>query len=366
MFPQNKQDDIVMVLHECDYDLAKATNMLVDGLSSFQDDWITAGTKKKPTPSSPNQANDEADVQPQNRSQHRPNGGLGKEKRQNRGDRDRDRDRERNRGENTKKERPRKTDSNAESNLEDKFNNLDVKDGESKFNNFSNGDGDQPNDHQRSNKRNSGGGRGGGGGAGRGPGSGGNRGTRNNGFGGERKMRENRGPRSDNRRSFNNRDQNPQTDEILGAGEGVELVVVSKAVETSSFESSNVANNASVIAPAISSEKTKLNELIETTKTSKSDSLRDIGTWTNEQADRNKSHNRQQQRFNANKQSGGAMNANKSVEDWENEEEWQGDLTKTQIFTSSNQKKDNVETKYVLIFLGCFFFMQKYFLNGLV
>ena len=354
MFPLNKQDDIVMVLHECDYDLAKATNMLADGLSSFQDDWITAGTKKKPTPSSPNQANDEADVHPQNRSQHKPNGGLGKEKRPNRGDRDRDRDRERKGGSNNKKEnatqRPRKTDSNADSNLEDKFNNLDIKDGESKFNNFSNGD-DQPNDHQhnnRNNKRNSGGGRGGGG---RGPGSGANRGGRNNGFGGERKTRENRGPRSDNRRSFNNRDQNPQTDEILGAGEGVELVVVSKTIETSSFESSNVVNNASVIAPVINSEKTKLNELIETAKTSNSDNLRDIGTWTNEQADRNKSHNRQQ-RFNANKQSGGAMNANKSVEDWENEEEWQGDLTKTQIFTSSNQKKDNVETKYVLI-LGC-------------
>ena len=29
-----------------------------------------------------------------------------------------------------------------------------------------------------------------------------------------------------------------------------------------------------------------------------------------------------------------------SQEDWENEEEWQGDLTKTQIFTASAQKKE--------------------------
>lgn len=84
------------------------------------------------------------------------------------------------------------------------------------------------------------------------------------------------------------------------------------------------------------------------------DSLRDIGTWSNEQASDKASgsnfpnkkalhYNRQ---FNNRYQGpgggqGAPNNKNANIEDYDNDEEWQGDLTKTQIFTASAQKKDH-------------------------
>ena len=74
--------------------------------------------------------------------------------------------------------------------------------------------------------------------------------------------------------------------------------------------------------------------------------MRDIGTWSNEQAApepnsnkrrTNNSNQRQQQganRFSNNKSTNEGM---KQIDNEENEEEWQGDLTQTQIFTASNQ-----------------------------
>lgn len=86
------------------------------------------------------------------------------------------------------------------------------------------------------------------------------------------------------------------------------------------------------------------------------DNLRDIGTWSNEQA--NKQQQQQQRggnraafnnRYSNTVSDGGAKTAtqggNANAEEWENEEEWQGDLTQTQIFTSSSvaaQKKSDV------------------------
>ncbi|RMZ95062.1 hypothetical protein BpHYR1_031196, partial [Brachionus plicatilis] len=57
--------------------------------------------------------------------------------------------------------------------------------------------------------------------------------------------------------------------------------------------------------------------------------LRQIGTWSNEQAGRGRRFN---QRFNG--------QSNVQAEEYENDEEWQGDLSKTQIFTASAQKKE--------------------------
>lgn len=96
-----------------------------------------------------------------------------------------------------------------------------------------------------------------------------------------------------------------------------------------------------------------------------SDNMRDIGTWSNEQAEANKSRrafaaaaaaragaggqggqfNNTNRYANSVKSSSGAAANNNSTnntaaaEEWENEEEWQGDLTKTQIFTSSSVQK---------------------------
>jgi len=54
--------------------------------------------------------------------------------------------------------------------------------------------------------------------------------------------------------------------------------------------------------------------------------MRDIGTWSNEQIAK-----------------GPKRNQANNEED--NEEEWQGDLTQTQIFTATNQRKESNENK---------------------
>lgn len=93
------------------------------------------------------------------------------------------------------------------------------------------------------------------------------------------------------------------------------------------------------------------------------DNLRDIGTWSNEQAsndpNRNKRgphgnragpggiNNRYASTVSSGQPAGGKTTSTttpvvgNNAEEWENEEEWQGDLTQTQIFTSSSvaQKK---------------------------
>jgi len=72
-----------------------------------------------------------------------------------------------------------------------------------------------------------------------------------------------------------------------------------------------------------------------------SDNLRDIGTWNTEPSNnRRSSNNRHNNRDKSNNKFNNSNNNTGNAEDWENEDEWQGDLTQTQIFTSSVQKRD--------------------------
>lgn len=66
----------------------------------------------------------------------------------------------------------------------------------------------------------------------------------------------------------------------------------------------------------------------------RSDNMRDIGTWSNEQAAQRGHPQRGNTRFAQQQQTKSA-----AADEWENDEEWQGDLTKTQIFTSSQAAK---------------------------
>lgn len=72
--------------------------------------------------------------------------------------------------------------------------------------------------------------------------------------------------------------------------------------------------------------------------------MRDIGTWSNEQAQSNQQNRNKRygNHWNRSNNSNQARNANQQVEELENDEEWQGDLTQTQIFTASTQKKENL------------------------
>lgn len=87
------------------------------------------------------------------------------------------------------------------------------------------------------------------------------------------------------------------------------------------------------------------------------DSLRDIGMWSNEQAspepnsNKRRSNNSNQKQQPANNRFSNTKSFSnphsesvKQNYNEENEEEWQGDLTQTQIFTASNQAKKE-ETK---------------------
>ncbi len=69
---------------------------------------------------------------------------------------------------------------------------------------------------------------------------------------------------------------------------------------------------------------------------STNDNLRDIGTWSNEQAVR--------------PGRGGARGVRQNHDDWDNqEEEWQGDLSKTQIFTSSKQQQQQQQQQQPVV-----------------
>lgn len=65
----------------------------------------------------------------------------------------------------------------------------------------------------------------------------------------------------------------------------------------------------------------------------RNDNMRDIGTWSNEQISDKK-------QFAAANRKNLSGNQGNKKEEWDNEEEWQGDLSQTQIFTASAQKKD--------------------------
>jgi hypothetical protein len=54
--------------------------------------------------------------------------------------------------------------------------------------------------------------------------------------------------------------------------------------------------------------------------------MRDIGTWSNEQISK-------------------GLKRNQTNNEEDNEEEWQGDLTQTQIFTATSQRKESNENK---------------------
>jgi hypothetical protein len=114
----------------------------------------------------------------------------------------------------------------------------------------------------------------------------------------------------------------------------------------------------------------------------KNDNLRDIGTWSNDQANSGAGHHQKGSSSSGRIGTRGYNNAavgpgaaaattksahstgsvtqsknvwknrKNSTEEWDNDEEWQGDLTKTQIFTASNQKKDANAANEIRLAIG--------------
>ena len=110
---------------------------------------------------------------------------------------------------------------------------------------------------------------------------------------------------------------------------------------------SNLDNPVEVEAANVGASEVTETKLNEQAAKSHEDSLRDIGTWSNEQA----AHRNNRRNFNNNNNrytnktfphTGPQPNEEVKLvnEDLENDEEWQGDLNQTQIFTPTVQKKE--------------------------
>lgn len=349
--PSKLPDEILMALHENDYDIARTIDYILEGGGDLSQDWKTAGIKIKKT-TSPNQTLDEqADDLVQVTQNSTRNNNNKQQNKNNESNNNNVRSRERNRERNPVKQ-PTKYNNNKnktndingasmprslerdDTNIDDKFNSMDL--------NKENGDFNS-NEYHRNNKRvnnmnytNNGPSRGT---NGTNIYRGGRNGNAVTGRGGNRN--------TNNFRPNLNRNQRKDDMEIV---ENIPL----QDDKTESVLSEPITEFDPNVEVVKLNEQTEQIDPLQTGRPTKDDNLRDIGTWSNEQADKNSSNrsssshkpahfNQQQQpapnnrRFNPKT---GAVNM-KQNDDWENEEEWQGDLTQTQIFTASTQKKEN-------------------------
>lgn len=308
--PNKNQDDVLMILHENDYDVSKTIEYLLDGGDMIQE-WTTIGKQAKKQ-NSPNQNFDDSNKNQRfgNRL-NKPNSDR-KEGQRVRGDKQNNRKYDR-------ADRFTKNE-NGKENLEDKFVSMNLED-------------DQKNQTEASDNPRRGNNFRGGARGGRGAVSG--RGGRE--FVGDRGERTaERFERSNGRGGFNNNITRGQTNRKE------RQVRNDEEPRTSTDETNSIA----VIE--------NMNPL-ESNSASASEienSLRDIGTWSNEQAapepnsNKKRSNNSNQRQQPANNRFPNTKSFNnpntegvKLNDNEENEEEWQGDLTQTQIFTASNQVK---------------------------
>lgn len=74
--PNKNQDDVIMILHEHDYDVSKTIEYLLDGGDMIQE-WTTIGKQAKKQATSPNQNfDDSSKSQKFGNRQHKPNSHL--------------------------------------------------------------------------------------------------------------------------------------------------------------------------------------------------------------------------------------------------------------------------------------------------
>ena len=131
--PNKNSDDVIMILHEYDYDVSKTIEFLLDG-GDLTQDWKTAGKQNKKQNASPNQTLEDIEKtnnhqQKSNKSNKNETNGHGNDERKNgqrtRGDKN-------NRSKSERNSQNRKNENNKENrnnhSLEDKLNGLDIQD----------------------------------------------------------------------------------------------------------------------------------------------------------------------------------------------------------------------------------------------
>ena len=315
--PSRSQEEILMALHENDYDVSSTVDFLLEGKQLSQD-WKTVGAvKAKKSSGVGEEGSTEApnESQPQTQgpqSRNRQSGGRGKGEKSTRFD-----DRQNRPPRSKKAETPTNEDTNI-GGLEDRVSNMEIKEDSKQG---------EENDDRLNNRRRQRG-------SYSGRGRGGGRGGRGGGGGGISNL--DRPYRRNNRTELGNQPLEHVNEEI------------------NSNPNDNINNNNNI---EFESNGVEMNhETNETKPKAFGDNLRDIGTWSNEQADHrqqqlpqrhrnyNRNNNTSNHRVNNNNNNlNSNMNKNGN-EEFENDEEWQGDLTQTQIFISSSaQKKEIVE-----------------------
>jgi len=313
--PNRKQDDILMMLHENDYDVAKTIEYLLDG-GDLTDDWKTAGKQKKAV-TSPNK-DEEADTK--SHAKFRQNGKTSDTNRHMNGDRGHHREngQQKFRGDRTRRGFEGRSNRRTENNnghLEEKMASLDFQDVNDNQGEHAGGQKHQLanniNNNQRRTNGHARGGMRGGGRGGRG-GRGGPVGDRQNGR--------------------------------AGGGGGRNQARVDRPDRQRDTESRNTEEISTLISAKIIEAVDPLDVNVAVTNAAKEleNNLRDIGTWSNEQAASDSANNNRRPN-----KSNYLNNGNSSrPEDPENEEEWQGDLSQTQIFTATSQVGKKEETDF--------------------
>lgn len=360
------RDEIALALHQNDYDLNRTVEFLLEG-GRVDEDWITAGTtRKKPAAQSSNEGNEHAN---ESAGDHHTSVN-GRKRNQNR--RSRDQPSNGNENQRPKSNKTRNGRDQPTRTIEDRFTaNLDLKDSDehSQQQPTSNGDDATAAGNNRVNNRPQ-----------RAP-----RGAppRNNGTNGE----------DDNRRTKSGgRQHNPTSNNTNGTFRKTERTSGGPRLSNENRRSTGGTYNKVVNGSANNTQETS-SEFVSETKTTintettvtvaapnpsttvnpvspsiaavvagslSGDNFRHMGTWSNENNDSNRNRRMMNNnrngpgagaappggnRFNNQRQQGNQSQSNKlEVDEWDNEEEWQGDLTKPQIFTSSAQQKKETES----------------------
>lgn len=336
--PSKKSDEILMLLHEFDYDVPKTIEYLLDG-GDLTQDWKTAGKQKKTT-TSPNQTLE--DVEKPQQQQHQQSKQTRHHKNDSTNGHHTNGDRHKENNFNGHRQRGDKNNRKFDKNNRNADNDHMNSEGGEGHELDTNNHGDDNQERQFNNKRNQNSMRGGnrgnrGGGSNRG-GRGGRGGYRNN---------QNRNDRGQQREAES---RNEELDNAIQRNLNIDNIhqIIDINADTNIAQVMENIN----LNDQLTDEMKRL--YLSQLKTHQ-DSLRDIGTWSNEQATSEsnnrrsyKSNNRQQQQNNnrhLNKKNLNGQNNEylKQNEDLDNDEEWQGDLTKTQIFTASNQNKQATE-----------------------
>jgi hypothetical protein len=346
--PDGNEDEITIALYQHDYDVEKTIDFLLEG-GKATEDWVTAGTRKKP----PATTTTDADTtEPQNQPRrHNKNNPRSDQPRRNNQPND----------SNYNKSRPKRPVSSGQTNQESaqiedqlvkidltrddahadaenrpRYNNRVRRDRQSnEFNSedSSNVNGDSHNQRRsfNSNQRN----------------YANHNGNYKNGAG-PRNLPPRLSGENGRRRHENNKNANTDGEGNVSQPVGNEsapntastTVVDTKTVSYASFTAGG-ASSTTVVA----SSTTTVSSSVDSGK-NREDNLKHIGTWNpNESAAQANGRVAKQNPSNNNSNTGRYSNGKNShqADDWENnDEEWQGDLSKPQIFTSSAQKKEGV------------------------